>query len=38
MKDPLTGISKGFGLIYFESFESSDKCIAEMNGKMFSNK
>lgn len=35
--DPLTGISKGFAFIYFDNFNSSDKCIEQMNGQIFSN-
>ena len=33
----MTGISKGYAFIYFDNFDSSDKCISEMNGQIFSN-
>lgn len=37
MRDPLNGISKGFGFVHFDSFEGSDKAIHVMNGKYFAN-
>ena len=32
MRDPLTGVSKGFAFIYYDNFDSSDNCIKQMNG------
>ncbi|GME88317.1 unnamed protein product [[Candida] boidinii] len=37
-RDNLTGKSKNFGFISYDSFESSDKAIKEMNGKLILNK
>jgi len=36
MRDPETGLSKGFGFIGYESFESSDAAITAMNGQFLS--
>ena len=38
MRDPQSGVSKGFGFISFDSFESSDNAIKTMHGQFFSNK
>lgn len=37
-RDNITGKSKNFGFISYDSFESSDKAIKEMNGKLILNK
>ena len=37
MRDPLNGISKGFGFVHFDNFDASDKSIEIMNNKFFSN-
>ena len=31
-RDPETGISKGYGLVTYDNFESSDTAINAMNG------
>eukprot|EP01119_Soliformovum_irregulare_P002636 TRINITY_DN12889_c0_g1_i1.p1 TRINITY_DN12889_c0_g1~~TRINITY_DN12889_c0_g1_i1.p1 ORF type:complete len:226 (-),score=54.54 TRINITY_DN12889_c0_g1_i1:28-705(-) len=36
MREPDTGISKGFGFIAFESFEAADAAIAAMSGQFLS--
>jgi splicing factor 3B subunit 4 len=33
MRDPETQISKGYGFVSYDSFESSDAAIAAMNGQ-----
>ena len=38
MKDPLTGTSKGVGLLSYDSFEAADMAIETMNEKFFANK
>lgn len=38
MRDPQTGVSKGYGFISYDSFESSDNAIACMNGQYFANR
>ena len=38
MRDPETGLSKGYGFISFDSFESSDLAIESMNGQYLSNR
>lgn len=38
MRDPSSGVSKGFGFISFDSFEASDAAISTMNGQFYSNK
>lgn len=38
MRDPETGISKGFGFVSFDSFESSDFAIECMNGQYLCNR
>mmetsp|Transcript_5604 Transcript_5604/g.7360 ORF Transcript_5604/g.7360 Transcript_5604/m.7360 type:complete len:284 (-) Transcript_5604:635-1486(-) len=38
MRDPETGISKGFGFVNFDSFEASDLAIQCMNGQFLANK
>lgn len=35
LRDPQSGLSKGYGIVYFDNFESSDKCIESLNGKIF---
>lgn len=35
MRDPDTGVSKGFGFVSFDSFEASDAAIEAMNGQHF---
>jgi len=37
-RDPETGISKGYGLVTYDNFESSDTAINAMNGQYFYNK
>ena len=37
-RDPETGISKGYGLVTYDNFESSDTAINDMNGQYFYNK
>jgi splicing factor 3B subunit 4 len=38
MRDPDTGISKGFGFISFDSFEASDAALEAMNGQYLMNR
>lgn len=38
MRDPETGLSKGYGFISFESFEASDLAIESMNGQYLYNR
>jgi splicing factor 3B subunit 4 len=38
MRDPISGISKGFAFISYDSFEASDKAIQTLNGQYYSNK
>lgn len=38
MRDPETGMSKGYGFISFDSFESSDMAIECMNGQYLCNR
>ena len=38
MRDPVTGIPKGFGFVSYDHFESSDKAIEKMHNQFFSNK
>jgi splicing factor 3B subunit 4 len=32
MRNPETGISKGYGFVSYDNFESSDNALAAMNG------
>lgn len=38
MRDPDTGVSKGFGFVSFDSFEASDASIEAMNGQFLCNR
>jgi splicing factor 3B subunit 4 len=38
MRDPDTGLSKGYGFISYESFEASDLAIETMNGQYLANR
>lgn len=38
MRDPDTGESKGYGFISYDSFESSDACLAAMNSQFLCNR
>lgn len=38
MRDPDTGISKGYGFVSFDSFEASDLAIDVMNGQYLANR
>jgi len=38
MRDPISGISKGFAFISYDSFEAADKAIQTLHGQFFSNK
>ena len=38
MRDPDTGVSKGFGFVAFDAFEASDAAIEAMNGQFLCNK
>ena len=38
MRDPETGVSKGYGFISYDSFESSDMALECMNGQYLSNR
>lgn len=37
MRDPDTGISRGFGFLGYDSFDSSDEAIKAMNGQYLCN-
>ena len=37
MRDPDTGISKGFGFLGYDSFDASDEAIKAMNGQFLCN-
>ena len=32
----MSGVSKGFGFVHYDNFESSDKAIEQMNNQLFS--
>lgn len=38
MRDPVTSVSRGYGFVSYDNFESSDKAIEKMNNQFFSNK
>jgi len=38
MRDPDTGVSRGFGFISFDTFEASDASLAAMNGQFVCNR
>lgn len=38
MRDPETGGSRGFGFISYDTFESSDNAVLQMNGQFLSNR
>ena len=38
MRDPETGVSKGFAFVSMESFEASDAALAAMNGQFLCNR
>ncbi|PFH35320.1 RNA recognition motif-containing protein [Besnoitia besnoiti] len=38
MRDPETGISRGFGFVSFDTFEASDAALAAMNGQFICNR
>lgn len=38
MRDPETGISKGYGFVSYDSFESSDAAIEAMNNQFLCNR
>jgi hypothetical protein len=38
MRDPDTGVSKGFGFVSFDCFEASDAAIEAMNGQFLCNR
>lgn len=38
MRDPDTGLSKGFGFVSYDSFEAADLAIECMNGQFLSNR
>ncbi|PHJ19367.1 rna recognition motif-containing protein [Cystoisospora suis] len=38
MRDPETGISRGFGFISYDTFEASDAALAAMNGQFICNR
>lgn len=38
MRDPVSGVSKGFGFVSYDNFESSDKAVEKMHNQFFSNK
>lgn len=38
MRDPETGVSRGFGFISYDTFEASDAALAAMNGQFICNR
>jgi len=38
MRDPDTGVSRGFGFVSYDSFEASDAAIEAMNGQFLCNR
>jgi RNA recognition motif. (a.k.a. RRM, RBD, or RNP domain) len=38
MRDPETGLSRGFGFVSYDSFEASDAAIEAMNGQFLCNR
>jgi splicing factor 3B subunit 4 len=38
VRDPDTGLSKGFGFVSFDSFEAADAAVEAMNGQFFFNR
>ena len=38
MRDPDTGVSRGYGFVSFDSFESSDDAVNGMSGQYFCNR
>ena len=38
MRDPETGLSRGFGFVSYDSFEASDASIEAMNGQFLCNR
>ncbi|EPR62116.1 RNA recognition motif-containing protein [Toxoplasma gondii GT1] len=38
MRDPETGLSRGFGFVSFDTFEASDAALAAMNGQFICNR
>lgn len=38
MRDPETGLSKGFGFVSYETFEASDAAIEAMNNQFLMNR
>ncbi|CAE7837977.1 SF3B4 [Symbiodinium microadriaticum] len=38
MRDPDTGVSRGFGFISYDTFEASDAALAGMNGQFLCNR
>ena len=38
MRDSETGVSKGFGFVSFDSFDTSDAALSAMNGQFLCNK
>jgi splicing factor 3B subunit 4 len=38
VRDPETGLSKGFGFVSFDSFEAADAAVEAMNGQFFFNR
>jgi len=38
MRNPETGVSKGYGFVSYDNFESSDASLTAMNGQFLGNK
>lgn len=38
MRDPETGVSRGFGFVSYDSFEASDAAVEAMNGQFLCNR
>ena len=38
MRDPETGLSRGFGFVSYDSFEASDSAIEAMHGQFLCNR